>query len=157
MFDEPGFPRGADPDAAAPMLYTFVYCSRAAEGVEDGEVDRIVEAAQRNNLARGITGVLVFGNGVFFQWIEGPVAQMQDLIASLRDDPRHYDVVALDWSEEKRERLYPDWEMEQVKADDIRSVLQDALGSAEDEINVAALRRILAHLDAEPLDTLGRS
>jgi Sensors of blue-light using FAD len=59
MFDEFGFPRGADLDVAAPSLYTFVYCSRAAEGVDDAEVGRIVESAQRRNLARGITGVLV--------------------------------------------------------------------------------------------------
>lgn len=157
MFDEPGFPGGTDPDDAAPTLYSFVYCSRAAEGVDDAEVGRIVQSAQRSNLARGITGVLVFGSGVFFQWIEGPTVQMQDLIANLRGDPRHYDVVPLDWSEEKRERLYPNWEMEQVEADDIREVLQDALDSAEDENNVAALRRILAHLDAGPLESLGRS
>lgn len=156
MFDEPGFPRGADSDVTAPTLYTFVYCSRAAEGVDDVEVGRIVESAQRSNLARGITGVLVFGSGVFFQWIEGPAPQVQNLIASLRSDPRHYDVVSLDWSEEKRERLYPNWEMEQVKADDIRSVLQDALGNTEDENNIAALKRILAHLDSGQLEALGR-
>ena len=157
MFDEPGFPSGGTLDDAAPMLYTFVYCSRAAEGVGDVEVGHIVELAQRRNLARGITGVLVFGSGVFFQWIEGPAGQMKDLIASLHGDPRHYDVVSLDQSEEKRERLYPNWEMERVEADDIRAVLQDALGSAEDENNVAALRRILEHLASGRLASLGRS
>ena len=133
MFDEYGFPREPDAGYAAPVLHTFVYCSRAAEGVDDVQVGRIVESAQRRNLARGITGVLVFGSGVFFQWIEGPPAQMQNLIASLYDDARHYDIVPLDRSEEKRERLYPTWEMEKVGADDIRAVLQDALESAEDE------------------------
>ena len=157
MFDEPGFPRGPDLDDAAPTLCTFVYCSRAAEGVDDAEVGRIVELAQRRNFARSITGVLVFGSGVFFQWIEGPAAQMEDLIASLRGDPRHHDVVPLEQSEEKRERLYPDWEMERVEAADIRAVLQDSLRSAEDENNIAALRRILARLAAEPLDALGQS
>lgn len=157
MFDESGFPGGADLDDVAPTLHTFVYCSRAAEGVDDVEVGRIVEDAQRRNFARGITGVLVFGSGVFFQWIEGPAAQMQDLIASLHGDTRHCDVVALDRSNEKRERLYPNWEMERVKADDIRAVLQDALGSAEDESNVAPLRRILEHLASGSLDSLGRS
>lgn len=157
MFDEPGFPRGADDDDAAPTLNTFVYCSRAAEGVDDVEVGRIVEAAQRRNLARDITGVLVFGSGVFFQWIEGPAAQIQNLIESLHRDPRHYDVVSLDRSEEKRERLYPNWEMERVNVDDIRAVLQDALGSAEDKNSVAALRRILKHLDTGTLGSLGRS
>jgi hypothetical protein len=36
-------------------------------------------------------------------------------------------------------------------------VLQEALESAADENNIAALRRILKHLDSGPLDTLGRS
>lgn len=157
MFDEFGFPRGADLDDAAPTLYTFVYCSRAAEGVDDAEVGRIVEAAQRCNLARSITGVLVFGNGVFFQLIEGPAAQIQKLIATLHCDPRHYDVVSLDWSEERRERLYPNWEMERVKADDIRAVLDDAIENSEDEANIAALKRILEQLASGPLAALGRN
>ncbi|BCA59185.1 blue-light sensor BLUF [Sphingomonas sp. HMP6] len=120
------------------------------------EVDRLIEWAQRSNADRGITGVLVFGSGIFFQWIEGPPSQVQNLIASLHGDPRHHDIVALDRSVEKRDRLYPNWEMERVGPDQIRTVLQDALDSAEDEKNIAALKRILGHLDSSPLDTLGR-
>ena len=157
MFDEFGFPGGVDLDDDASTLQTFVYCSRAAEGVDEVEVGRIVKSAQRRNLARGVTGVLVFGSGVFFQWIEGPPAEMRSLIASLHGDPRHHDVVPLDRSEDRRERLYPNWEMERVEADDIRAVLHDALESAEDENNVAALKRILEHLASTPLGSLGRS
>ncbi|KAB7648850.1 BLUF domain-containing protein [Polymorphobacter fuscus] len=156
MFDEIGFPRGPDLDDGAPILESFVYCSRAAEGVDDVAVDRIIEWSQRSNVERDITGVLVFGSGVFFQWIEGPPAEVKTLIASLHGDPRHYDIVPLDRSVEQRERLYPNWEMERVGADDIREVLQDALESAEDENNIAALKRILKHLDRGPLDTLVR-
>ncbi|MDH4439103.1 MAG: BLUF domain-containing protein [Rhizobium sp.] len=157
MFDEYGFPKGADVDYAAPTLETFVYCSRAAEGVDDAEVDRIIDRSQRRNVARDITGVLVFGSGVFFQLIEGPPARVKDLIANLHSDPRHYDIVTLDRSVEKRERLYPNWEMELVGADHIHGVLQEALEAAEDENNIATLRRILVHLSSGPLDTLGRS
>lgn len=157
MFDEFGFPRGPELDRTAPLLEFFVYCSRAATGVDDNEVDRIIESSQRRNVEREITGVLVFGSGVFFQWIEGPPAQVETLIASLQGDPRHYDIVPLDRSVEKRERLYPNWEMERVGADDIRAVLTEALESAEDGNNLATLRRILKHLDSGPLDTLGRS
>lgn len=157
MFDEPGFPSGAELNDGAPALYNFVYCSRAAAGVDDAEVDRIVASAQRHNLERGITGVLVFGGGVFFQWIEGPASEMQSLITNLHGDPRHYDVVTLSRSEENRERLYPNWGMERVDADDIRVVLEDALQSAEDESNVATLKRILKQFASGPLDTLGRS
>ncbi|BDG74016.1 BLUF domain-containing protein [Roseomonas fluvialis] len=154
MFDEFGFPRDADSGRAEPILDTFVYCSRAAEGVNDAQVERIIELSQRRNVARDITGVLVFGSGIFFQWIEGPPAQVEKLIASLHGDPRHFDIVTLDRSVEKRARLYPNWEMERVGADDIRAVLQEALGTAEDENNIAALKRILEHLDSGPLDTL---
>ncbi|GAB6842046.1 hypothetical protein HNR00_003930 [Methylorubrum rhodinum] len=155
MFDEYGIPRGAElGEAGLPALQHFVYCSRASDGVDDTEVGRIVESAQRRNLACGITGVLVFGSGVFFQWIEGPAAPMQKLIASLYDDPRHYDIVSLDQSEEKRERLYPNWDMEKVEAEDIRLVLQDALESTDNKTSVAALRRILKQLDAGSLHAL---
>ena len=159
MFDEYGFPGVADLDYAAPTLETFVYCSRAAEGVDDAEVGRMVEWAQRRNVARDITGVLVFGNGVFFQWIEGPPAEVENLIVSLHSDPRHYDIVSLDRSVDKRERLYANWQMELVGADDIRTVLarKEALEDAENENNISALRRILDHLSSGPLETLGRS
>jgi citrate lyase beta subunit len=46
--------------------------------------------------------------------------------------------------------------MELVGADDIRTVLEDALESTKDENNIAALRRILKHLDVGSLATLGR-
>ena len=154
MFDEFGIPGDTDPDDVALILDTFVYCSLAAAGVNDVEVGRIIELSQRRNVARDITGVLVFGSGVFFQWVEGPPALVESLIASLHGDPRHYDIVTLSRSVEKRERLYPNWEMEQVGSDDIRAVLQEALESAKDEKNIAALRRILKHLDSGPLDTL---
>lgn len=155
MFDEPGFPRDADLDFSGMALETFVYCSRACEGVGDVEVDRIIEFSQRSNAARGITGMLVFGSGVFFQWVEGPPTEVKSLIASIHGDSRHHDIVELDRSVDKRERLYPAWEMERVEADDIHAVLQDALESTEDENNVAALRRILAHLGSAPLASLG--
>ena len=153
MFDEIGFPRGAElDDARLPALYHFVYCSRVADGVNDVEVGRIIEAAQRHNLAHGITGMLAFGSGVFFQWIEGPATQVQKLVASLHGDPRHYDIVSLEQSEEKRERLYPNWGMEKVEAEDILAVLEDALENAEDINNVVILKRILDQLETGALN-----
>lgn len=157
MFDEFGVP--GDPDFVyfETLLETFVYCSRAAQDVDEAEVGRIIEWSQCHNADRGITGVLTFGSGVFFQWIEGPPAEVQSLIASLHGDQRHYDIVPLDQSVERRERLYEGWEMERVAADDIRTVLREALESAQDDKNVAALQRILEHLDSGTLASLGRA
>jgi len=157
MFDEFGVPGDPDFEYSETLLETFVYCSRAAAHVDEAEVGRIIERAQRHNADCGITGVLTFGSGVFFQWIEGPPAAVQSLIASLHGDQRHYDIVPLDRSVERRERLYEGWEMERVAADDIRSVLLEALESTQDENNVAALQRILEHLDSGTLASLGRA
>lgn len=156
MLDEFGFPSQPDADYDEVVLETFVYCSRAAESVDDAEVDRLIELAQRRNVDRGITGVLVFGSGIFFQMFEGPPVEVQKLIDNLRNDPRHHDIVQLDRSLERRERLYAGWEMERVDADDIREVLEEALASADDETNIAALKRTLAHLETGSLAALGR-
>ena len=152
MFEEFGFPRDADQDYAAPILATFVYCSRAAEGVDDAAVERIIEWSQSSNAAREITGVLVFGSGVFFQWIEGPPAQVEKLAASLHGDPRHHDIVTLDRSVEKRARLDPNWEMELVGADDIRAVKPDVLVSGD----MSCMMHLggLAKEEGKPIKTL---
>ena len=159
MFDEPAFGPGAFPDEGDPslrLLHQIVYCSRASADVDDAGVDRIVATARRYNPERGITGLLVFGSGVFFQWIEGPRPEIERLLAMIRRDPRHHDLVLLSETEELRERLFPGWDMERVEAHDIRDVLEDALETAEDPGNVVALERMLAGLDGGPLQSLGR-
>ena len=142
--------RGDEPigGMAAPLLYHVAYCSRAAEGVSDADVAAIVASAKRHNPVYGITGMLVFGSGVFFQWLEGPRVPVQRLMTMLRADPRHHDVVALSESEEERDRLFPDWDMELVGPDHIRDVLADALDSADDPLNTVVLKQLLAHLDS---------
>ncbi len=137
-----------------PLLYNMVYCSRAAAGIDDADVNRIVESARRWNPVFGITGLLVFGSGVFFQWLEGPRENVLHLMSLLKADPRHESVVSLSESEEVRERLFPDWDMERVTPDSIRDVLEDALDNAEDPKNAEVLRLLLDHLDSGELRQL---
>jgi Sensors of blue-light using FAD len=146
--DEPGF----GPRAAA--LYNVVYCSRATEGVDEAEVERIIATARRCNAEHGITGMLVFGSGIFFQWLEGPRHEVTALMGLLRNDRRHENVVELSEEEDIGERLFPTWDMELVGSEHIREVLQDALGSARDTKKKQALQRLLAHLDSDPLRAL---
>ena len=148
--DEPGSGH------AFPPLYNLVYCSRATPGVDDAAVDRIIETARRWNPAAGITGLLVYGNNIFFQWLEGPRHSVLELMEKLKMDPRHESVVTLSASEEVRERLFPDWDMELVTAPDIRDVLVDALDHAKDPQNAAALRVLLEELDSGKLGELGQ-
>lgn len=132
-------------------LYSFSYCSRAAAGVDEAEVGRIIATARRHNPRLGITGLLVFGGGIFFQWLEGPRASVSGLVQRLNADPRHDSIVTLDESEEVRERLFPDWDMELVGAMDIREVLADALRNSASPINRDALQRLVGRLDSGEL------
>lgn len=146
--DEPAHP------PTQPLLYQVAYCSRASSDVDRAVLQRIVATAQRYNPAHGITGMLVFGSGIFFQWLEGPHEHVVALMQRLRGDPRHDTMVELSQGEEVRERLFPQWDMELVTSDHIREVLEDALGSASDERNARALRGLLDRLDAGPLSRL---
>ena len=143
-------PRGDEPTAefGLPTLYNLVYCSRASAGVDRAAVEGIISVAQRCNPIKGITGLLVFGSGVFFQWLEGPREHVTQLMQNIKRDTRHDTIVALSESEETRERLFPDWAMELVTTDDIRAVLEDALDTAEDPKNVQALNLLLQELDS---------
>ncbi len=144
----------SDDEADATLLYNVVYCSRASADVDDAAVSRIVDTSRRHNRERGITGLLVFGSGIFFQWLEGPREQVMQLMATLKTDSRHREVVLLSESEEVRERLFSDWDMERVSPDDIRDVLEDALDSAEDPKHAEVLTLLLEHLDSGPLREL---
>lgn len=146
--DEPAHSAGLRP------LYHTVYCSRASLGIDEPAVDRIIASAHRLNPARGITGLLVFGSGIFFQWIEGPRDNVLELMATLKADPRHRDMVTLEESEEARERLFPDWSMELVSATDIRAVLIDARETAQDAQSVKALSNLLEQLATGSLNGL---
>lgn len=135
-------------------LYQLVYCSRATPVVDDDAVHRIIRSARRRNPEQGITGLLVFGSGIFFQWLEGPRDNVTALMARLQADPRHVDIVTLDTTEEVRERLFPDWDMELVSGSHIRDVLQDALDNARDPASAATLRGLLQRLDTGELSRL---
>ena len=99
----------------------------------------------------------MFGSGIFFQWLEGPRDNVTQLMANLKKDPRHEDVVQLSAVEEVRERLFPDWDMELVTSADIRDVLLDALAQTKDEKNGAALTQLLTQLDEGQLGGIGQA
>jgi len=136
------------PGNKLPLLFNVVYCSRASESVDAAVVDQIIASSLRNNPAWGITGMLVFGDGIFFQWLEGPRESILRLMALLRSDSRHGQIIMLSEVEESRERLFPQWDMELVEAEHIRDVLVDALEVDHEPHNAEALRAMLAEVDA---------
>lgn len=137
-----------DEGHSSPSIHNLVYCSRGAVGMDEAEITKIIATAQRHNPQFGITGLLVFGSGYFFQWLEGPKDNVQSLMNIISADPRHHSVVVLSQADEIRERLFPDWAMELVQAEDIRVVLEDAVEDARDPKQKKALALMLKELNA---------
>ena len=137
-----------DEDPPGQSLHNLVYCSRAAAGVDADAIAKIIATARQYNPRFGITGLLVYGSGVFFQWLEGPRVHIASLMQIISADPRHSSVVVLAEEDEIRDRLFPDWDMELVEAADVRVVLEDALHDAADPKQKKALAQMLDELNA---------
>jgi hypothetical protein len=110
-------------------------------------VARIIASARRHNPKLGITGLLFFGGGVFLQWLEGPREGVLQLMSAIEKDSRHDGLVTISRSEEARERLFGDWDMELVAPEDIREVLLDAIGHATEPRSAQALQLMLVQLE----------
>jgi hypothetical protein len=94
---------------------------------------------------------LVFGSGIFFQWLEGPRDNVTSLFKMISADSRHFDVVLLTKEDEFRERLFPNWDMELVAAEDISVVLEDAMNEASDPKQINTLSLMLQELNKSSL------
>ena len=71
------------------MPYLIVYSSEAATPMQTGDLEELLDHARRSNAANGITGALVYAEGLFLQILEGDNARVRALMARIRRDVRH--------------------------------------------------------------------
>ena len=95
------------------MLVRLLYASNPAKQLDNGIVDSILETSRKNNPARGITGLLCFGGGLFMQVLEGGRDEVCELYNTIVRDARHANVRLLSY-EEIPERRFGSWTMGQV-------------------------------------------
>ena len=92
------------------FLSRLIYASRAVDSLQPGDVEQILEASRRNNGRLGVSGVLLFSSREFLQCLEGSREAVNQTYARILGDPRHADVLMLDYREVPR-RLFGDWSM----------------------------------------------
>ena len=92
------------------MLIRLTYASRASHEVSGELIREILDSSQRNNPARGLTGILFFNANVFLQALEGPRDEVNALYIRLADDSRQKDLTVLDYAE-INQRSYGSWSM----------------------------------------------
>ena len=95
------------------MLVRLLYASQPAKPLDNGIVDSILETSRKSNPARGITGLLCFGEDLFMQVLEGGRDEVCELYNAIVRDTRHANVRLLSY-EEIPERRFGSWTMGQV-------------------------------------------
>jgi Sensors of blue-light using FAD len=95
------------------MLVRLLYVSRLVQNNGNDAIEQILSESRLHNPPLGITGILVYGDGLFLQAIEGGRQQVSQLYNHITRDKRHTDVVLLHF-EEITERRFGSWTMGQV-------------------------------------------
>jgi hypothetical protein len=95
------------------MLVRLIYASRAAGTITADALMPIMKGSRTRNAAAGITGVLVFSDGVFLQLLAGGRNAVSALYNRIACDERHRDVVLLAY-DEVDERRFAGWSMGQA-------------------------------------------
>ncbi len=92
------------------MLSYLVYVSQRNSTCTQEEIDKILEACERNNNHTDATGVLLYSETKFIQYLEGDYKNIIGLYDKIKKDPRHKNVVMVQMGQTEK-RLFPSWQM----------------------------------------------
>ena len=91
-------------------MFFILYVSKASDACTSRDVADILQTSRQNNPGAAITGILVYKNAEFLQYLEGPEAAVQALYDKIARDDRHEAVRIVDRGV-TGERVFPDWSM----------------------------------------------
>lgn len=95
------------------MLVRLLYVSKEVENPTVDFAATNLESFKRHNKSNGITGVLLSGNGVFLQVLEGERVTINKLYARILKDTRHTDIELLHY-EEIDQRVFYAWSLDYI-------------------------------------------
>jgi len=110
-------------------LVQLVYISRSnlpemgRNDIIAPQVAQILSKSRRNNRAKRIVGALYYGNGFFYQCLEGEEQDLLALYETLKTDPRHTDLHIVSMNP-IAQKSFGEWEMKYVPAEkDVNQML----------------------------------
>ena len=108
------------------MISRLIYASKALVKMDYPQLRGVNDAAVRANSAKGVTGLLVYGQSCFLQALEGGRAEISETFNRIAKDKRHHDLVLIGMSDIS-ERSFQDWAMRFVMIDGINGPTTTAL------------------------------
>src|SRR4051812_38121657 len=105
-------------------LIHCIYASTAAPGFQEADIPALLKHSRKANSARGLTGMLLYIDGSFFQVLEGDPAQVDAVYEIISRDPRHERVTMI-IREPITQRSFGDWTMgfTTVSLTDVRDIV----------------------------------
>jgi hypothetical protein len=91
-------------------LVQCIYASAATDEFAEHEIPQLLEKTRSANAALGITGMLLYIEGSFFQILEGEREPVNELYAKISTDSRHKHVTLI-IMEPIRARSFGEWTM----------------------------------------------
>lgn len=97
------------------MLHSLLYISESRLSIpaEEWQIDAIVDVSRSRNFILEVTGALMFTHSNFVQVLEGRQTAIEELMASIKLDPRHCKVRVLE-VEPIASRRFATWSMAYV-------------------------------------------
>lgn len=102
-------------------LEYLIYSSAAVESFNQADLKLLLEISRRNNAPRGITGMLLYREGRFLQYLEGAPAAVAAVYDHIERDQRHHSVQTIN-SGQLPKRIFPEWSMGYRNLAGIRAV-----------------------------------
>jgi hypothetical protein len=87
-----------------------IYASEATAEFQERQIPSLLEKIRAANSSRGITGMLLYVEGSFFQVLEGHSRLVDDVFAAIKRDPRHARITMI-IREPIVERRFGEWTM----------------------------------------------
>jgi Sensors of blue-light using FAD len=98
------------------MLAHLAYVSVRKKNCTDAEIDKILASCKANNGPLDITGVLLYSETKFIQYVEGESAALMTLYDKIKKDVRHEKAVMISYNS-IASRIFPSWQMGSRKLD----------------------------------------
>lgn len=93
-----------------PALIHLIYCSTATHEMSQAELLDLLRQSRKLNEQLKLTGMLLYGGGVFMQVQEGIPAAVDMVYQKICRDPRHHSLILLE-REPVSERSFAGWSM----------------------------------------------
>jgi hypothetical protein len=134
-------------EGGADRMMSILYTSTASPSFDPAHLVDVLLLSRRNNKRIGLSGMLLYRDGVFLQVIEGPAHVLRERMAIIASDPRHRDVAVL-LEEPIAERMFPAWTMGSGdaagdSAPGLREAFEDLAAGRDMTASLPALRGII--------------